>query len=1037
MTIFIFIADGWGPVKGGINCFNYDLVIACARTKRHDRHTKICCIVPDLTQEQQTEMQQKGIISITLSNEAFRSPEAKQVISANIQMNCELQRYYPDKCNIFCVGHDIYTGNLSKQLAEECGGWNIVFHHMDYSSYYFLGKHNVSSYEEKTNKQKSVLRSADLICAVGPMLLLSAQDISRSANGDKCIEVYPGLAALDSLPTPPNLFNPVVFGRVEKDNQAIKQIPLAIDSFAKAISMDKDTPIIKDNAKLSVIGYDASDSNGLTEEFNRLQKKAFEIAGHMCIIIPYPYTNDRTDLGERLQHASVVMMLSFHEGFGLVGYEAIAAGIPLILSQNTGLYMFLKREELDHLVYPVQITGSDTPEGYSQEDLDKVAKALRDIRQNEGAYKKNALKLRSTLLLNKDKYSWDAVANNFVQNVLQWFEAELENTSTVFYSPDEVTKLSADLKEGLYTDIIFTPPPENHVFMIEGKDALASLVAYLQKDFDKKYNILIHNIQNGKDAGSVYSNFLNDCWTAFGKKDDLKGSGFEGFLGKRLQKTILILDNFSAELIPDFENMFYSLNKQPYDFYIFAVFKSDLSPQVRTYRKRDMHEPKGATIKQETVPTCLTAEQKLIIKVLAFRDKMDYSKRLIEYICNNMNTYRPCQDKPEFFARFEDPTKIENELVELGVIEEYSEHSYQNVETYLSAMSTLEVDDKSYAWGLYILGRFYAKCYYRGWSRDQQLCWGYFSCKCFSGAVSVDSEIKNTVKADYETLLHRIRKKAMDTSDYGPYFNALQKFIDEYKKPDNPWLWYTLIHCEAIYCPSKNALNKVNLVLQKEFPDTEKEKRKGNELYIQLIRLAAELENELDNVSSLDCLLNRVEALAEDNPSGTVWSQCFSTIISLAADRSDYDLADEYLDRYRKITQPDELYSKMIAVALETDLKIAKHLAGHKVDLTNILSNIRYAFKIAKYNLQDCRAQAWIVGLWGECQILSGDKEGEGNLRKAMRFRQSSGEKQKVYKNWLQRISKYPSLQPSTETIIKEEMVRTGVLGHVETQVSV
>lgn len=34
MTIFVFVADGWGAVNGGINCFNYDLAIACAHIKK-------------------------------------------------------------------------------------------------------------------------------------------------------------------------------------------------------------------------------------------------------------------------------------------------------------------------------------------------------------------------------------------------------------------------------------------------------------------------------------------------------------------------------------------------------------------------------------------------------------------------------------------------------------------------------------------------------------------------------------------------------------------------------------------------------------------------------------------------------------------------------------------------------------------------------------------------------------------------------------------------------------------------------------------
>lgn len=1032
MIILIFIADGWGAVNGGINSFNYDLVTACAHVKRTDRHTKICCVVPGLTTEQQTEMKNEGIIPITCSKELFQSPEVIQVISETIQTNHEFQRYYPDKCNTFCVGHDIYTGNLSQQLAEKCGGWNIVFHHMDYASYYLLDKPNVSSYEEKVNKQKKILCNADLICAVGPMLLQSAQDISRSVNSNKCIEVFPGLAAFDALSTHPNRFNPIVFGRVEKDNQAIKQIPLAIDAFATAISMDKDTPIINNNPTLSVIGYEADNSDALTKEVRRLQKKAAQIAGCICNVIPCPYISDRTKLGERLRAASVAMMLSFHEGFGLVGYEAIAAGIPLILSKNTGLYMFLKREQLDHLVYPVQITGSSSPEKYSQEDLYTVAKALRNIRQAEGDYKKKALDLRDALLSKKDKYSWEAVANSFVQNVLQQFEAELKSTSTVFYAPDEVTKLSADLKAGVYTDIVFTPSLNKRVFTVKGKSALASLVVCLQKKFEKQYDVSIYNVHNGEDAGSVYLDFLDNCWAAFGKNDDMKGLGFVGFLGKRLKKSILILDNFSEELIPDFANIFDFLNGQPYDFYIFAVFESDTTPQILpyTYSRKGTSGLHGVASKHEPVPTCLTTEQKLIIKVLAFRGKMGYSKRLIDYICNGINTHRTGQDESECLTGFEDSAKIENELKVLGLIEEYSEYSYQNVEEYLSATGALDVDNKSYALGLAILGRFYAKCYYCGWSRYQQLSWGYFSCKCFSSAAAIDHEIKQEIKADYETLLRRIRKKAMDTSDYETYFNALQKFIDEYEKPDDPWLWYALIHCEAIYRPGKDALDKVYHVLETEFPDTEKDKRKGNQLYIQFIRLVAELEAELGMDNSLERLLDRIEALAEDNQSGTIWCQCFLTIINLAADREDFDMADRYLVQFRNATQPDELYSEMIAMAEEIDLKIAKHLAGYKVDLTNILREIRYAFQISRDKLQDYRAQAWTVGLWGECQILLNDGCGEGNLRKAMNMRKSSGEKTKVYRNWLKRISKYPSLQPPTKKLLEQEMTRMGMLAY-------
>lgn len=1032
MIVFSFIADGWGAVNGGINCFNYDLVMACARLKKADIHTKICCVVPDLTPEQQNEMRKNSIIPITLSKGAFHSPEAVQLIAGAIQEERELQRYYPDKCNMFYIGHDIYTGNLSKQLSDACGGWDIVFHHMDYLSYYLLGNPNVSRYNEKTKEQNNVLRSADLICAVGPMLLQSAQDISRSTYVDKCVEVFPGLAMFETLQTLPNRFNPIVFGRVEKGNQAIKQIPLAIDAFAMAIAMDKDAPIIKNNPTLLVVGYETGDPDALIEEVDRLQKKAAKIAGKICNVVPRTYTNDRTELGEWLRDASVAMMLSFHEGFGLVGYEAIAAGIPLILSQNTGLYEFLKREQLEHLVYPVQIEGSRSDDGYSEDDQKTVARALRNIRQNEVEYKKKAMNLRNMLLSKKERYSWDAVADHFIQNVLRRFESDLKSMPSVFYNPDEVTKLSADLKDGIYTDVVFEPLPQKRVFVVEGKNALASIVACLQKKFQQKYEIVLYNVQEGEDASFVYLDFLNNCWEYFGKKDDINGFGFEWLLGRRLKKTILILNDFLAESISDFGDLFYLLNKQAFDFYIFAVFPSELQVGIRPYERKNVPKFQKIDEKQAPFPACLTDEQKLITKVLAFRGKLGYSKRLIEYICNGMNDYWNSQDGTTYIVRFDDPAKIESELEDLGLIEEYSEYSYKNVEAYLSAAAELAVKDKSYALGLWMLGRFYARCYYRGWSRDQQLSWGYFSCNCFFSAAAIDHEWKSKIKPTYEILLLRIRKKAMDTSDYERYFNALRNFIELYEKPDDPWLWYAFIHCEVIYCPSRSALDRVYHVLQMEFPDTEKEKRKGNELYVQLIRLTAELENELGVSSSLDSLRDRIEELAEENPSGTVWNQCFLTAINLAADRKRFDLADVYLDHFQKSAKPDNLYPKMIVLALKSDMKIVKHFAGYEVDLNNVLSDVKTAYQIAKNNLQDYRAQAWTVGLCGECQILLNVGDGEQKLRRAMRIRKSSGEKAKVYRNWLYRISKYPLLLPQTKNLLEQEMVRTGMRAHSE-----
>lgn len=1021
MILFVFISNAWGSVSGGINCFNYYLATACARVIKKNKKIKICCIAPDLNAKNQDEMKKEGIIPITLSQNTFESPEAVQIIFSSIKSQNKLRHYYPNNCNTFCIGHDIYTGNLSKQLAEKCGGWNIVFHHMDYQSYYLIGKPDVNRYKDKTTQQETVLLDADLVCAVGPMLLQSAQDIVRSNTRNTVIEVFPGLAEFDALPTYPNRFNPIVFGRIEKDNQPIKQIPLAIDSFAKAIEMDKITPIIGNNPTLFVIGYEANNSDKLTDEVKRLQENASQIAGSLCNIVPYPYTTDREALGKLLNSASVAMMLSLHEGFGLVGYEAIAAGIPLILSENTGLYMFLMREKLDHFVYKVKIEGSVDAEKYSQNDLYTVVKALRDIRQKEDVYKNKALELRDTLKSKKDKYSWEAVANNFIDNVLEKFEAELKKENIAFFRPDEVTKLCDNLNEGLYNNIDFAPSLENHVFIIKGGNSLVSLVACLHKKFSDKYAIFIYNVQNGESISSIYSDFLNNCGTFFGKKNDYKGAEFKYALGERIDNTILILDGFPTESIPEFECLFSLLNKQNYNFYIFVVFETNSPLKIQPYSNINKPKFQESVSKQTLISLDLTIEQKLIAKILSLCDKMGYSKKLINYICRGINYY--CNERG-YPTILKNAAKIENELETIGLIEEYSEFSYQNVKAYLPMMTSFDVDNKSYAIGLYQLGRFYARCYHLWRDRGAQLRWGYFSCKCFSCAAELDDEIKDEIKADYEMILTTMRKRAMDISDYGRYLNALQKFVDEYETPDNLWIWYILIHCASIYSPNKTVLDKVNNVLQTVFPDTDKEKRVGNNLYVQLIRLQAELEDELGVDCPLDKLLNRIHSLSEDNLSGTAWSQCFSTIVNLAIDQKNFSLAYEYLGKYSKMANRNDMYTKMISIALEVNLEIEKHNIGENVDLSPKISEIKQAYRIASNILRDYRAQGWVTGLWGECQILLKDENGEGNLRKSMKSRMLSGEKSKTYRTWLQRISKY-TLQSNTRNLLNEEMIRT------------
>ncbi len=104
------------------------------------------------------------------------------------------------------------------------------------------------------------------------------------------------------------------------------------------------------------------------------------------------------------------MMLSWHEGFGLAAWEAIAAGVPLIISKHSGVYKLLEEKHPGcekGFIYPVDVRGTNTDPYFRQEDLESVAVAIREIAHQPEKARQKAGTLRGLLL---NEYSWAACA---------------------------------------------------------------------------------------------------------------------------------------------------------------------------------------------------------------------------------------------------------------------------------------------------------------------------------------------------------------------------------------------------------------------------------------------------------------------------------------------------------------------------------------------------------------------------------------------------------------------------------------------------
>lgn len=489
MSSIVFIATHWGTNEGGINSFNYDLVKAIANTYKDQ--FQILCVVKEAEFKEINDAKNMGI-DILVIDGRFNSG----VIFDEVKKNGH------DKV-ISWVGHDIVTGfkaiecaNLDKYLENPSK--SVVMHHMSYINYYTSKSGDGEKANQKNKLQKRVLEQADLVFAVGPYLVESAKNKLKTNKNQNPIvyELIPGLADLENLMLNGE-FRGIVYGRLGDDDEIVKQGKLAIASFFKACTEDK-----FNNTILTVVGLNEGE---LAEKQNELQKMGFEHSNKLCNAVGLSFKN-REELYDIVREQNISMMLSTHEGFGLVGWEAISAEIPLILSVDTGLYKFLDKlgGSYTGCVYGVKITGDFI------NDLETVTPIIKDIKNDISKARKNAKDLKNLL----KQYSWEKAAMDFFANIsIESILKEYQNASL-----KKSAKLagSENPKESVSITTPFLFSTSTHLSYIISKNFFKDThYAWCAPKFDAKetnpssanpfeiYKKMILEVQNGIEGATI------------------------------------------------------------------------------------------------------------------------------------------------------------------------------------------------------------------------------------------------------------------------------------------------------------------------------------------------------------------------------------------------------------------------------------------------------------------------------------------------------------------------------------------------------
>lgn len=433
MQHIVLIATAWGPRYGGINAFNYDL--ACALgilLKNAYLDFQAVCLVAEAGPADEQDAAKHGVQLVSLELPPSQKPLGDEHTERAVaHLNMRLPGFTP----AHIVGHDATSGALALSLAKAIGGVPSLIHHMDYRAYEGFKHSRGQVADDKHVLQQKLFQAATHRLAVGPMLRNSLAELIDEDPAQVPM-LIPGF--LDYLPRKhaPSRFSAIIFGRLEFRDDRVKQGRLAVAALGRAIRVDREqAPQNRrlQGATLYTIGALGSGVEKAKEEAS-IQKLAADHAGGVVNVVPLPFTENRNELWERLAKASVAMMPSWHEGFGLTGWEAIGLCVPLIISRQSGVYQLIEnvlgRPGLA-CIHPVdvlgQVSNDDGDESFSDQDLKEVAAALRDLANDSERSRKEAKLLRD-LLQAELNATWHHTAEQFMDTVEPSWRAKVRLT---------------------------------------------------------------------------------------------------------------------------------------------------------------------------------------------------------------------------------------------------------------------------------------------------------------------------------------------------------------------------------------------------------------------------------------------------------------------------------------------------------------------------------------------------------------------------------------------------------------------------------
>ena len=327
---FLIVNDEWVSGHGGISTFNRHLCIALAKFGH-----RVVCFIPRAGDFEIDQARKYGVLIV-------RAMESPGLTDSDLLLAGPNENISPPPDVV--IGHDQVSGREALVLAKRFGCPYLHFIHSSPEELepmkLAVGDVNYLKGSMKAQLQNSISLESDVVLAVGPNLHrhMKTALIGGKEGATNVIEIIPGLN-----PELLNYHRPedyeyelicLLSGRL--DEVVIKGTEL----FVKIAGKFQTHPVIK-GARFIMRGFRAETMNPTVANLqNQCGAKPFNM-------FPRIFTTEEETLENELKSATVFLMPSKFEGFGLTGLDAISAGVPLIASSASGLGQLLVRHSKD------------------------------------------------------------------------------------------------------------------------------------------------------------------------------------------------------------------------------------------------------------------------------------------------------------------------------------------------------------------------------------------------------------------------------------------------------------------------------------------------------------------------------------------------------------------------------------------------------------------------------------------------------------------------------------------------------------------